>query len=248
MEAGEREPANAPAETVGAKVGPIGLSRREFTKRVGAGSAATFGLVWAAPKISTVRYGLKAAAGSPPPGSTTTSTSTTTPVGAQGSIAVDNPNPCAGTSIHIHASGFAPHTAVNLVLDSAANPLGTATANSDGRINALYKVPLSGPFGSHTVIATGVKPGGQTLVLSAPVVIRTVADCKAHGEGSTDPTTAAASATAGESLQKGSNLPFTGAGSTDLALVGGAAALAGWALYGVSRSRDEDGDEPADAG
>jgi hypothetical protein len=255
MQAEEQEPASAPAESVGAEVGPIGLSRRDFAKKVGSGSAATLAFVWAAPKISTIRYGMKAAVGSPPPGSTTTSTSTTVPVGQQGSMVVDDPNPCAGTNIHIHASGFAPGTAVSFVLDSAANPLGTTTSNADGRCNVLYKVPLSGPFGSHTVIATGVKPGGKTLVLSAPVVIRTVADCKAHGEGSTVPGTTApgttvpgGSKTQGESLQQGSNLPFTGADSTDLALVGGAAALTGWALYGLGRRGDEDGDDGADGG
>jgi hypothetical protein len=242
-------------------LGPIGLSRRQFARKVGGGSAAALGLMWAAPNISTIRYAAKAVVGSGPPTSSTTTT--TTPVGAEGTMTVDNPNPCAGTAIHIHASGFAPNTAVNLELDSPANPLGTTTANSNGRINVLYKVPLSGPFAAHSVIATGVKPGGQTLVLSAHIVIKTVADCEQGHQGSTVPTTAGASTSVpatttpttapkkvhgqGEALQKGSNLPFTGRNSTDLALTGGAAALAGFAVYGMAAGRDdEDAADPDD--
>jgi hypothetical protein len=251
MEPHQGEPASAPVDGDTDPIGPVGLSRREFTKAVGAGSAATVGLAWAAPKISTIRYGLRAVAGSPPPGSTTTTTSTTTPIGAQGTLTVDDPNPCAGTSIHIHASGFARNSAVNLALDSAAHPLGTATANGDGRINVLYKVPLSGPFGNHIVIATGVKPGGQTLVLTAPIVIHTVADCGKNGNGKGSTVSGQTATTvdppSGQSLQHGSNLPFTGMDSAELALIGGAAALAGWGLYGVSRSRDEDRDDGDDA-
>jgi hypothetical protein len=258
----ERQPPGTPT-TTGEIVGPIGLSRRELVTRVGGGSAAALGLMWAAPKISTIKHAAKAKAGSPPPGSTTTTT--TTPVGALGTITVDDPNPCAGTNIHIHADGFVPNTAVTIELDSSADVLGTTTANSAGKVNVLYPVPLSGPFGAHMVIATGVAPGGKTLTLKAPVTIHTVADCQHNTEGSTvpsttSPTTSPATTTPtttkknpheqsqGQTLEKGTNLPFTGMNSTDLALAGGAAALAGWAVYGIGGSRDRDGDDVDDLG
>jgi hypothetical protein len=264
MEAQEPQPTGAPVEPTSDILGPIGLSRRDFAKKVGGGSAAALGLMWAAPKVSTIRHAATAAVGSPPPGSTTTTT--TTPAGPAGTISVDDPNPCAGTAIHIHADGFVPNTAVTIELDSAANVLGTTTANSAGKINVLYSVPLSGPFGAHTVKAVGVKPGGQTLVLSASVTIRTVGDCENTTEGSTvPPTTTATTAPASTTtptptttkkqheqstppqiLEKGSNLPFTGMNSTDLALAGGAAALAGWAVYGIAGSRNDEDEDVGD--
>jgi hypothetical protein len=241
-------------------LGPVGISRRRFTKNVGAGSAAALGLMFAAPKISTIRYAARAAVGSPPPPGSTTTT-TTTP-GRTGRMTVDEPNPCAGTAIHIHAEGFVPKTAVMFALDSPAHVLGTTTANGDGRVNVTYNIPVTGPFGAHEIKATGVQPGGKTLVLSAPITIRTVADCHQGTQGSTVPgtgsssppttvptTTPATSPQAeqgGQSLQQGSKMPFTGMNSTDLALAGGAAALAGWALYGIGGSGDrDDNDESA---
>jgi hypothetical protein len=264
METEEHQPTGPPVDARADIVGPIGLSRRQFAKTVGGGSAAALGLMWAAPKISTIKHAAKAAAGSQPPGSTTTSTST--PVGALGTITVDDPNPCAGTAIHIHADGFVPNTAVAIYLDSTSNSLGTTTANSAGKINVLYAVPLSGPFGAHTIIASGVAPGGKNLVLKATVDIHTVADCQHNTEGSTvpgttSPTTTPATTTPtttkknqqheqsqGQTLEKGTNLPFTGMNSTDLALAGGAAALAGWAIYGIGGNRDQDDEDADDVG
>jgi hypothetical protein len=244
-------------------VGPIGLSRRQFARNVGASGVAV-GLIWAGPKISTIRYAAKAAAGSPPP--TSTSTSTSVPEGPLGTISVTNANPCAGDSVQIHASGFVPKTALTIELDSAAHILGTTTTNGDGRINAKIDFAANGPTGAHVLKVVGVRTGGQTLVLSVPVVIKTAAECKTHSEGSTttvepnSSTTGPHSSTStptvttkpqqpqnqqgGESLQHGSGgLAFTGANSSELALVGGAAALAGWALYGIASERDEDADD-----
>jgi hypothetical protein len=263
MAAEEEQPNEHHREVSADLLGPIGLSRRQFARKVGGGSAAALGLMWAAPKISTIRLAASNPGSSPP----TSTTTTTTIPGSVGGMSVDDPNPCAGTSLHIHADGFAPNTGVNFTLDSPANPIGNATANSAGKINALYPVPLTGPFGAHTIIATGQKPGGQTLTLSAPIVIKTVADCHQGTEGSTvPPTTAPGASTSvpatttptttkpkhekqqGESLQQGSNLPFTGMNSTDLALAGGAAALAGWAIYGIGGSRDRDDEDVDDLG
>jgi hypothetical protein len=266
MDGQNEQPREVPAGPPPRPLGPIGLSRRQFTRHVGAGGVAAVGLMWAGPKISTIRYAAKAAAGSPPP--TSTSTSTTVP-GVPGTLSVDTRSPCVGDSIHVQASGFVQKTAVTVELDSAAHILGTTTTNGDGRINVRVDLAPDGPTGAHTLIVVGVRPGGQTLTLSVPLVIKTVAECQTQSEGSTTtspttappntPTTTPTVTTApqtpqppqqqqgGESLQHGGGvLAFTGANSSELALVGGAAALAGWAVYGVASDR-EGGDDDLDS-
>jgi hypothetical protein len=243
-------------------VSSIGLSRRDFTRRFGGGSVAAVGLVWAAPKITTIKYAAKAKAGSPPPTSTTT-TSTSVPVGELGHISVTETSPCVGDTIHVKADGFAPKTAVTIEIDSPAHTLGVTTASSSGKINVLVKLPSNGPTGARTVKAVGVQPGGRTLTLSAPITIKTEADCGVHNEGSTTTTTptgtvgstspSSTSSTtpttkASDKQQQeggggtlgGNSLAFTGTDAVNLALVGGAAAIGGRALYGLARRSDED--------
>jgi hypothetical protein len=266
MDGQNEQPREGPAGPPPRPLGPIGLSRRQFTRNVGAGGVAAVGLMWAGPKISTIRYAAKAAAGSPPP---TTTTSTTGPGVPEGTISVNTRSPCAGDSFQLHASGFVQKTAVTIELDSAAHILGTTTSNGDGRINVRVDLAPDGPTGEHTLKVIGVRPGGQTLTLSVPLVIKTVAECETQSEGSTttSPTTVPASTPTttptvttapqkpqqpqqqqgGESLQHGGGvLAFTGANSSELALVGGAAALAGWAVYGIASDR-EGGDDDVDS-
>jgi hypothetical protein len=266
MDGQNEQPREVPPGPPPRPLGPIGLSRRQFTRNVGASGVAAVGLMWAGPKISTIRYAAKAAAGSPPP---TTTTSTTVPGTPEGTISVNTRSPCAGDSIQLHASGFVQGTAVTIELDSAEHILGTTTSNGDGRVNVRVDFPSDGPTGEHILKVIGVRPGGQILTLSVPLVIKTVAECQTQSEGSTTstPTTVPANTSTttptatttpqkpqqpqqqqgGESLQHGGGvLAFTGANSSELALVGGAAALAGWAVYGVASDR-EGGDDDLDS-
>src|SRR5262245_37813530 len=90
-EAGAGSAGPAAAESPIPTTGPsIGMSRRAFTKHVGAGSAAVMGFAFAAPRISTISYARKAAPGSGPP-PTSTSTTTTIPE-VEGHIAVSTTN------------------------------------------------------------------------------------------------------------------------------------------------------------
>ena len=234
------------------------------------GSAAVRSRRWdllAAPKITTIRYAAKAKAGSPPPTSSTTTTSTSVPVGELGHMTVSDSSPCVGDKIHVKADGFAPETAVTLEIDSPAYSLGVTTANGDGKINVQVELSKGEPTGADTLKAVGVQPGGKTLTLSVSITIKTEAECRTHEEGSTTtstpgtlgsttPTSTPTSTTpttkaAGEHQQGGgggtplggNSLAFTGTDAVNLALVGGAAAIGGRALYGLARRSDEDEDE-----
>lgn len=261
MDGQEEKPSGAePIEKLVASIGSVGLSRRDFTKRVAGGSAAAMGVAWAAPKITTIRYAAKAKAGSPPPTSTTTTTSV--PVGQLGHITISVNSPCVGDTIRVSADGFAPGTAVTLEIDSAAHTLGVTTASGTGSINVDVVMPKAGPTGAHTLKAVGVQTGGRTLTLSAPITIKTEAECAVGPNGttstiapgtvtttpgsttpgSTTPVTIGGKQEGGGPLGSGS-LAFTGTDAIDLALVGGAAALGGRMLYGLARRSDDDEDE-----
>jgi len=262
MDADERQPRAMPPEPATPPIGPIGLSRRKF---ITTGSVTAVGLVWATPKVSTIRFAAKAAAGSPPPTSSTTSTST--PVGTEGSMSVDTTGPCPGQRLHVKADGFVGKTAIAIQLDSPANVLGTTTCNANGGVNVQVPIGNASP-GPHILRAVGVKPGGQTMVLTVPIVVKTEAECKVQNEGTTTvpgsttpgtstPPTSTSPTTAKLHQQGdpggpvvnsgGGSLAFTGANSTGLALVGGAAALAGWGLYAAGAEQDPDADD-LDAG
>jgi hypothetical protein len=218
-----------------------GVSRRDFTKRAAAGSVAAAGLVWVAPKISTIKYATKTAAGSRPPtlGTTAVPNVPVQPLG--GRISISKQSPCVGDSVRVTAQGFAQLAAVTLELDSAAQPIGMTTADANGAIDVVVTIPKTGPTGTHSLRAVGVKSGGTILTLSSPILIKTEAECvtdpatpvgAAGGPGATRP------AATGESGQGGS-LPLTGSDAIDLALIGGAAAIGGRVLYGITKHGDD---------
>jgi hypothetical protein len=265
MDGPEEQPRDdSAAETIArsAPIDSVGLSRREFARRFGGGSAAAVGLAWAAPKITTIRYAAKAKAGSPPPTSTTTTT--TVPVGQLGHIALSATNPCVGDTIRVTADGFAPGTAVTLQIDSPGHVLGVTTADSHGKIDVQVVLYQHGPTGTHTFKAIGVQTGGRTLTLTTPITVKNEAQCRVVSEGSTTTTAPSAPGTStttptsttptttspvtstggnqgGGKTLGGASLAFTGADAVDLALVGAAAAIGGRVLYGLARP-DEDAD------
>ncbi len=224
-----------------------GLSRREFAARAGVGSAAAAGLFWASPKISTVRSLRKAAIGSPPPTSVTTSP----PVGPLGGqIFLSATSLCLGDKVHVDASGFAPGTTVTLHLESSSAVLGSAVADSTGSIGVAVVLPTSAATGAQVMKAVGVQQGGQALTVSAPITIKTAADCAGstttttkspvgaageRGTATSEPAASAGDAGGGS----GGNLPFTGGEATDLALMGGAAILGGRVIHRMTKHRLE---------
>jgi len=167
---------------------PPRLSRRDFATRFGAGGAAALGIAWASPHISTVRFAAKAAVGSPPPTHGSTTTTSTTIAGQEGSVSVSTQSPCVGDILTVHASGFAPRTAVTLELDSAERSLGVTTAGTRGGIDVTVRLP-SGVTGSHELVVVGVRPGGRTLTLTVPLTIKTEDECNVGPENSSTTTT-----------------------------------------------------------
>jgi hypothetical protein len=245
-------------------------SRREFASRIGGGTAAAFGMAWAAPKISTIRLTARAAqVGSPhgPPTSTTTTNPGNPP--PRGRLRLSASAACVGESCDLHGEGFAPNTAVTLQVDSGTNSLGILTADGNGDVNSTIMLTSDLPRGHHRIRAAGIAPGGRTLVVSAPLNIKDQGDCDTNEQGST---TTAASRTSvsgttattptstptpstlvsrastqgggpGPPPSQGSGLlAFTGTDAADLAVLGIAAAIGGRALYALARNAD-DGDE-----
>jgi len=240
------------------------IGRRRFAVVVGGGTFS-FAAALAAPSISTVSFKGQAQVGSPeePPGSTTTTT--VGGEGGRGKIAISDHAPCAGNDVSVTASGFAPKTAISIQIDSAAISLGVLTADAKGEVITTVKMPTNSPLGPHKLRLVGVAPGGKTLVLSAPVNIKDQGNCAPPptGVGSTvppgTPTTGGPTSVAGSTVPQGTStggprptgqgedLPFTGTDSTDLALIGAAAAVLGRALYGLAgRRRDEDEEKPSE--
>ncbi len=179
-------------------------------------------------------------------------------------------SPCAGADLVVQARGFAAKTAVTLEIDSAATTLGVTTCDSQGRIDTIVKLPRH-PTGAHDLVLVGVAPGGRTLTLRTQVDIKTEAECAVGPEGttstttttnpkvststpsSTTPTTTPPSTTpvtteGRKPTRTGSGLAFTGTDTTELALLGAAAAVAGRMLYGIAAGRGAEDDDHADEG
>ena len=213
------------------------LSRREFAKRAGVGSAAAAGFVWAVPRISTIRYAGKAAAGSRPPTSTTTETGPVQTLGGKVTVSVESP--CVGAQVRVTADGFAPGAGVAIQIDSAAHAIGVVNADAGGAIDVLVTIPTTAPTGLRTLRAVGPMPGGSPQTLTTPITIKTAAECAAPdgtGVGAAgSPVGADGPAGVAGAGKGGGSLPLTGSDAIDLAVIGGAAAIGGRVLYGATR-------------
>jgi hypothetical protein len=215
-------------------VSAASLSRREFAKRAGVGSAAAAGLVWAAPKISTIRYAAKAAAGSLPPTPTTTETGPVTTLG--GKVTVSVASPCVGTQVRVIANGFAPGAGVAIQIDSAAHAVDMVHADASGAVDVVVTIPTTVPTGPRTLRVVGPMPGGSPQTLTTAITIKTAAECAPGGTGvgATGTPVDGAPGVAGAGTGSGS-LPLTGSDAIDLAVIGAAAAIGGRVLYGATR-------------
>jgi hypothetical protein len=251
FESDEPMPESEAAETTESTPALPSISRRRFATVLGAGGLLVAGGAMAAPRISTIRFGAKAAVGTPHGGSTTTTISgegsTTTIPGGKGKISLSpNHAPCVGGVVTVTATGFVPKTSVTIEIDSPAHTLAVTTADNAGNVKVNVTMPNS-PTGPHSLLAVGLAPGGQTMTLSAPVNIKTQGECKTSNEGETTETTAAVDATgsasSGASGHGDSSLPFTGTDSAELALLGVAAAVAGRVIYGFAKKRRDEIEE-----
>lgn len=250
-------------ETTGSNAGS--LSRREFATRIGGGSAAVFGMAWAAPKISTIKYAMRAQAGSPPPPTSTTTTTTGGNPRPRGRLQLSVSSACVGDTCVLVGIGFAANSAVTLEVGSSSHVIGVLTADGNGEVHSTFQLQDDLPRGPRRIRCVGIAPGGRALIVTAPLNIKDQGDCDTGPQGSTSPTsvsgTTATSTTptttptpttrvspintqgGGPPPSQGNGLlAFTGTDAADLAVLGIAAAVGGRALYALARNAD-DGDE-----
>jgi len=105
-----------------------------------------------------------------------------------------------------------------VVLNSDPVTLGSATANAAGQIVLQATIPTDTPLGSHTLVASGQAPNGQTLSLSLAIE---VVPAQGGGTGTS-----------------GGNLPRTGdSTSLPLAKVGLGLLAVGGVIYSIAAKR-----------
>jgi LPXTG-motif cell wall-anchored protein len=97
------------------------------------------------------------------------------PVAADGytgsdSIAVSDNSVQPGQNIVVFASGFEPGSTVTIVLKPAGTVLGTAVADSRGRVEVQVVVPQSTAVGSFSIGANGVN-GQQPVELAIAIAV-----------------------------------------------------------------------------
>lgn len=109
--------------------------------------------------------------------------------------------------VTMSGSGFQPGSTVRLTVYSAPVDLGTATVAADGTFSKTVTLPSGLPAGSHTLLATGLAPGGAVRYLSKALTV------------------------------SASGLPVTGAGATGIAVAALALLGLGIALVAATNGR-----------
>ena len=137
---------------------------------------------------------------------------------AVNSLTVSDTTPSPGQTITIQGQTFAEGATATVVLNSDPVTLGSATANAAGQIVLQATIPTDTPLGSHTLVASGPAPNGQTLSLSLAIE---VVPAQGGGTGTS-----------------GGNLPRTGEStSLPLAKVGLGLLAAGGVIYSIAAKR-----------
>jgi len=137
---------------------------------------------------------------------------------AVNSLTVSDTTPSPGQTITIQGQTFAEGATATVVLNSDPVTLGSATANAAGQIVLQATIPTDTPLGSHTLVASGQAPNGQTLSLSLAIE---VVPAQGGGTGTS-----------------GGNLPRTGdSTSLPLAKVGLGLLAAGGVIYSIAAKR-----------
>jgi len=137
---------------------------------------------------------------------------------AVNSLTVSDTTPSPGQTITIQGQTFAEGATATVVLNSDPVTLGSATANAAGQIVLQATIPTDTPLGSHTLVASGQAPNGQTLSLSLAIE---VVPAQGGGTGTS-----------------GGNLPRTGdSTSLPLAKVGLGLLAVGGVIYSIAAKR-----------
>jgi LPXTG-motif cell wall-anchored protein len=137
---------------------------------------------------------------------------------AVNSLTISDTTPSPGQTVTIQGQTFAEGATATVVLNSDPVTLGSATANAAGQIVLQATIPTDTPLGSHTLVASGQAPNGQTLSLSLAIEV-----VPAQGSGT------------GTS---GGNLPRTGdSTSLPLAKVGLGLLAVGGVIYSIAAKR-----------
>jgi hypothetical protein len=99
------------------------------------------------------------------------------PYGPSGSVAVNSPSPCAGTTITVQLSGFNVGETIDVYLGTASTPVQSVTAGSTGGATLTIAIPATdrGPLVVSAVGRTSELTGFASL---------TVLDCSRSGAGS----------------------------------------------------------------
>ncbi|MEU0554329.1 hypothetical protein [Dactylosporangium sp. NPDC006015] len=84
---------------------------------------------------------------------------------------VDTDNPATGEAVTISGGGFKPGTAVEVVVYSTPQPLGTAYVDAAGTFTLLVIVPTGLHRGGHTFVAAGLAADNTLRYLSTPVTV-----------------------------------------------------------------------------
>jgi hypothetical protein len=236
------------------------LSRRDLAKRAAKVGAAGAVVVWVAPHFEDVAYAA-GSTGSPPPESTTTSRGGTHPGPAyptcQGDPRVFFNLP---HSIHVWGSGWAPSSKITVTL-VGVKVLGTITVGPDGKFDAhftvpaglfadeLYRISFSGfgknghPYKCGVAIFVDqkcmgaiAKPGSKTTS-KKPIATSGGGSGPAKKKGSAlgarNAKPRSGTGAAAEGVGGDSKLPFSGADSRAVVLVGAGAVIAGKTLYSL---------------
>ena len=137
---------------------------------------------------------------------------------AVNSLTVSDTSPSPGQTITIQGQTFAQGATATVVLNSDPVTLGSATATAAGQITLQATIPVNTPLGSHTLVASGPAPNGQTLSLSLAIEV--------------------VPAQEGGTATSGGNLPRTGdSTSLPLAKVGLGLLAAGGVIYSIAAKR-----------
>jgi hypothetical protein len=132
-----------------------------------------------------------------------------------------------GGSVALSGSGFLTRSTVTLVVYSTPTVLNTLVTQADGSFDANVTLPADLPEGSHTLVATGVDPTGQTWTLTQGITTRNADPASAADAGDSSHTP----------VPQAGGLAYTGA---DIAVpaIGGLIALAtGVSLTLIGRRR-----------
>jgi hypothetical protein len=94
-------------------------------------------------------------------------------------ISVSQSTVTAGGDVEVTGTGFAPHAAVSLTLESHPMHIGRAHANRNGKFRATVTIPSRTPAGVHNIVETGRASDGSTL--TAQIAITVQAHHRRHG-------------------------------------------------------------------